>query len=137
MPPLGADDVGGVQVQAALGFKAKRPQPAHRLAVVVQFGGVLDAQHHRVFADPRLTGPGVGTQHLLPIRLMIAQESIRRRRLRPVLAGRGNAGTGLLTQPFGQQHRALIQPRIAQLDRLKLLLRPTHLHAPCGRYSGR
>ncbi len=134
---LGGDDVGGVQVQAALGFKAERTQPAHRLAVVVQFGGVLDAQHDRVLANARLAGPGVGTQHLLPIHLMIAQKSVGGRRLRPVLACPRNAGTGLLAQPFGQQHRALIQPRIAQIDRLKLLLRPAHLHAPCGRHSGR
>jgi hypothetical protein len=134
---LGADDVGGVQVQAALGFKAERPQPAHRLAVVVQFGGVLDAQHHRVLADPRLAGLGVGAQHLLPAHLFVAQESIRRGRFGPVLARTGNARSGLLAQPFGQQHCTLIQPRIAQLDRLKLLLRPAHLHAPCVRHSGR
>ena len=54
-----------------------------------------------------------------------AQESIRRGRFGPVLARPGNARAGLLPQPFGQQHRALIQPRITQVDRLKLLLPPS------------
>jgi len=64
-------------------------------------------------------------EHLFPAHLFVAQESIRSGRFSPVLARAGNAGSRFLPQPFGQQYRTLIQPRIAQLDRLKLLLRPT------------
>jgi len=112
---LGGDDVGGVQVQAALGFKAERPQPAHRLAVVVQFGGVLDAQHDRMLANACLAGLGVGAQHVLPAHLFVAQESIRRGRLRPVLACPRNAGTGLLAQPFSP----LPSTQLIQYSRLR------------------
>lgn len=43
---------GGVDVDVALRLIAERPEAARLLAIEVQFGHVLQAQHHRLFGHP-------------------------------------------------------------------------------------
>ena len=89
---LRADDVGGMQVQPALGFVAERPQPRDSLAVVVQLGGVLDAQHHLVLGHALLAGLPVRAEHFVPADLFVAQEAIGRGGFGPAGASVGDAG---------------------------------------------
>ena len=51
---FGTHDVGGMQIQPALGFVAQGPQAGDGLCVVVQLGGVLQAPHHFVLCHARL-----------------------------------------------------------------------------------
>ena len=119
-----------MQIQPALRLVAQRPQARHRLAVVVQLGGVLQAQHHCVLANAAHRRLAVGRHHVFTADLLVAQEAVRRRRFGPVLACPGNTGAGLLPQPLGQQHGPSVQTRIAQINRLEFLFRPAHPLAP-------
>ena len=127
---LGRDHVGRVQIQPALGLVAQRPQARHRLAVVVQLGRILQAQHHRVLADARHRRLAVGRHHVFTADLLVAQEAVGCRRLGPVLARPGNTGARLLPQPLGQQHGTSVQTRVTQINRLKFFLRPAHRLVP-------
>jgi len=115
-----------VQIQAALRFVAQRPQAGSGLAVVVQLGGVLNAQHHLVLRHARLTGLPVGCEHFVPGDLIVAQKPIGRRRFSPALAGPRDARRGLLPQPLSQQRSAPVQSLIAQIDGLEFFLTPAH-----------
>src|SRR5574344_1519302 len=76
----------------ALGFVAERPQPRDSLAVVVQLGGVLDAQHHLVLGHALLAGLPVRAEHFVPADLFVAQEAIGRGGFGPAGASVGDAG---------------------------------------------
>ena len=127
---LGRHHVGRVQVQPALGLVAQQAQPGGLLAVKVEFGGVLQAQYHRVLLHARPTGVGMGAQDVVPADFAVAQEAVRRGHLGPVLARPRDARPGLLPQPLGQQHGPTLQPRVSQIDRLKLFFGPAHARAP-------
>jgi hypothetical protein len=60
----------------------------------------------------------------------LPRQAVGRDGLAPVLARPGDTGPRLLAQPLGQQHRAPVQPCIAQFQRLKLFLCPVHLALP-------
>lgn len=69
---MGGDHVCGVQVQPALDLVAQRPQARCTLAVDVQLGGVLQAQHHGVSANTGQGGLVVRGQHVLAANLFVA-----------------------------------------------------------------
>ena len=75
---LRRDHVGRVQVHAALGFIAQRPQTLHLLAVVVQLRRVLQAQHHLVLGDALHTGLPVCVHDLLRCDRCVVQETVGR-----------------------------------------------------------
>ena len=81
-----------MQVQPALGLKAERPQARDGLAVVIELGGVLNAQHYLALGHAHLAGLPVRRQNLVPADLLVAQEPIGSSCLGPALAGVGDAG---------------------------------------------
>ena len=83
-----------------------------------------------MFADAGQRRLAMGCHHVFMSSLLVAQEAVSRRRLGPVLARSRNARAGLLPQPLGQQHGAPVQTRVAQINRLEFLFRPTHRLAP-------
>src|SRR5574344_124055 len=86
------DPAGALAYPPALGFVAERPQPRDSLAVVVQLGGVLDAQHHLVLGHTLLAGLPVRAEHFVPADLFVAQEAIGSGGFGPAGASVGDAG---------------------------------------------
>ena len=123
---LGSHDVGGMQIQPALGFIAQGPQAGDDLSVVVQLDGVLQAQHHLVLGHARLAGLPVGREHLVPADLFDGLEAVGRRRFCPAMTSARDAGRGLLLEPLCQQHCAPVQALVAQLDGLEFFLAPAY-----------
>lgn len=68
----------------------------------------------------------VRLQQRVPVGLGIGQEPVGPLRLGPAAAGIGDALHRLAAQPLGQQHRARVQPRIAQIQRLEFFPCPAH-----------
>src|SRR5512147_776404 len=101
-----------------------------RLAAEIQFGRVLEAQHHRLTPHP-LTGLlGMRVQNLPPIQGWIVQQSIGSFGLRPASTRQRNAPCRLRRQIVHQLDQPEVSPCIPQVQGLKLLLRPAHLNHP-------
>ena len=115
-----------MHVHPALGLVTQGPQPLRRLALEIQFGRVLDAQHHRMrLHAPRARVP-VRLHQFAPVHRLAAQETIGRMHFRRTAAGLGNTCRRLLPEPLSQQHQSLVQAFITQVRAAKLLFRPRH-----------
>lgn len=95
------DRIGRMQIHAALGFIRERPESFDLLAVEVQFGGVLKAQHDWVLRHAPLAAIHVWLQDRSPGQPTLAsaglvEEAVSRQRLRPIPAGARYARRRLL-----------------------------------------
>lgn len=117
----GRDSVGRMQIHAAPCFVVQRPEPLDILAMEVQFGRVLYAQHDRVRARP------VRCPDVAPLDVVIAQEAVCRTGFAPAIARIRNAGRRVRRKSFHQNLRPFVEPTIAKIEPYKLLIRPALL----------
>ena len=126
-----ADCVGRVQIHAALGLVAQRAQALDGLAVEVQLGGVMQAQHHRQPAHALHDAPTVRLDDLAPIATLVVEQAVSRRRVAPAAARRRNARRRLGCQLLDQLDQAAVEPLVSKLHCRKLFRRPRHHSIRC------
>lgn len=119
-----------MQVHAALGFKAERPKAGDRLAIEIQFRGVLNAQNGTVRGHARSQTLPLRLKNVLPAHVLLSQKAIGRLRFRPAAAGCRNTCRGLLGQLLRQQHRTLVQSFVTKIYRVEFLRFLTHEDCP-------
>ena len=97
------------------------------LAVEVQFGGVLDAQHDGVRGHAAHAALDVRLQYVGPFEGVVLEESVRSHGVGLVPAGWGMLAAGHGAEAFKHLDRPFVAPLVAQVHRLKLLCRPVHV----------
>jgi hypothetical protein len=85
-----------VQVHPALRLVAQRPEPVDGLAVEVQLGGVVQAQHYRLGAHAPQAAGQVRREDVAPAHGVVRQQPVRGLGLGRARAGRRNAHARLL-----------------------------------------
>ncbi|CAE6875758.1 hypothetical protein R75465_08596 [Paraburkholderia aspalathi] len=121
---LRGDRVGRVNIHAALRLIRQRSQPGNRLAVEIQFDGVLNAQHHLAGPHPLSRALPVRRQNIGPLQLVLRQKTIGCRRLGPATAGVWNARRRTLCQLLRQQYRPPVQAFVTEIETSEFRCRP-------------
>jgi hypothetical protein len=80
------------------------------LAIEIQLGRVLQAQHYRMLTHALLRLDGMWLQYTFPIRILIAQKSVCRYGVGPSPGGYWNAGCWFVRKLFHQLDRPLVEP---------------------------
>ena len=122
-----------MHVHPMLGLVAQPSQPGDPwLRGKIQFGRILNAQHHRLARHPLHRPRGMDLQNLPPLDRWVVQQPVGGFGFRPAPAGQRDAPGRLRRQIVHQLDQALGPPCIPQLQALKLLRCPTHATTPQG-----
>ena len=97
----------------------------------IQFGGVLRQQDHGMLGDAGQGGLAMGTEDLLSGNTGVGEEAIGAVGLVPATAGAGDAGGGLGGKAVQDDLLPLVEPVVAQVQRLQFFINPTrHASGP-------
>lgn len=113
-----------ISVRAAPCLIVQRSQPLRFLAIEIEFGSVLDAQHDRMVLHAFAGALPMQSQDAFPRHLIFAEKAVGRTGFAPTVAGFGNARRRLRCKSFHQCSRSFVEASIAQVRSRKLLIRP-------------
>jgi hypothetical protein len=99
----------------------KTPRILRRGLREVQFGGVLQHEHHRVFVDPSQRGGVMWLQKGFGRDGVIVKQTIRGERVSSLVKGRVHAASRIDMQSFQNLLAALIQAFVSQINSSKFI----------------
>lgn len=133
-----ADDVGVVQVRAALGFIAQRAEPNDRLTVELKLGGVVQAQNDVVAGYALRGAGGLGLKNFPPVGALVAQHAEGGLGFTPTATGSRSARRGVVCKLCKHLQWPFVQFGIAQIDRRRSSLTQAHsFQADMSQLGGR
>ncbi|CAE6877926.1 hypothetical protein R69746_08876 [Paraburkholderia aspalathi] len=121
------DRVRRMHIHAAPRLIVQRPQAADRLAVEVQLRCVLDTQHDLLLAHTFPCAIPVRLHDVVPFECVVTDKPIRSHRLRPAVAGSGDAPRWLLCESRQQSPGPVVTSLVAQIDARQFFVRPARL----------
>jgi hypothetical protein len=100
------------------------PETRRLLAVEIEFGGVLDAQHHRMGAHALLRARPVRRQDVAPIHVRIAKKAVGRDGFAPAIARRRDGRFGIRRKSFHEYLCPLVETTVSKVESGKLVIGP-------------